>query len=177
MRPWFDAHRPACRQRERATCWRASGSPQAVAAGVDDLPSLAAGGVRAGTIFTEANGNDAVAYPASDAEAAHAAGARQLEWYRQWAADRVIAMGPGADGACAATFSSVRIRCGVRTRHNWVERGVVAIGLTWARGSRHATGNSAPSCESPVGLTEQRKMVREMDRLGVIRHLAPRTGP
>ncbi|MCC6661781.1 MAG: dipeptidase [Phycisphaerales bacterium] len=51
----------------------------------------------------------------------------------------------------------------------WVERGVVAIGLTWARGSRYAAGNGAPSCSSRTGLTPLgRDMVQAMDALGVV---------
>ncbi len=60
----------------------------------------------------------------------------------------------------------------------WVERGVVAVGLTWARGSRYAAGNAEPSCSSGVGLTDLgRDMVRRMDDLGVVHdasHLSDR---
>jgi membrane dipeptidase len=46
----------------------------------------------------------------------------------------------------------------------WVERGVVAVGLAWAKPSRYAGGNT-----SATGLTDLgRKMVAEMDRLGVV---------
>jgi len=51
----------------------------------------------------------------------------------------------------------------------WADRGVVAIGLTWARGSRFAAGNSEPSCSSPFGLTSLgRDMVAAMDELRIV---------
>lgn len=55
----------------------------------------------------------------------------------------------------------------------WVERGVKAIGLAWARASRYAGGNS-----TDIGLTDPgRELVREMDRLAVahdVSHLSDR---
>jgi membrane dipeptidase len=49
----------------------------------------------------------------------------------------------------------------------WSQRGVVAIGLAWAKPSRYAMGNGAPP-ESRAGLTDLgRAMVREMDRLDI----------
>ncbi len=49
----------------------------------------------------------------------------------------------------------------------WAERGVVAVGLAWAKPSRYAMGNGAAP-ESRAGLTDLgREMVREMDRLGI----------
>ncbi len=50
------------------------------------LPELAAGNVRfaLATVFTEPDGNDAVAYPAGDASRAHAVGRAQLEVYLTW---------------------------------------------------------------------------------------------
>lgn len=46
----------------------------------------------------------------------------------------------------------------------WVDRGVVAVGLTWATGSRYAGGNSSHGPLSDLG----RELIREMDRLNVI---------
>lgn len=49
----------------------------------------------------------------------------------------------------------------------WSRRGVVAIGLAWAKPSRYAMGNGAPP-DSRAGLTDLgRAMVREMDRLDI----------
>jgi microsomal dipeptidase-like Zn-dependent dipeptidase len=60
----------------------------------------------------------------------------------------------------------------------WVERGVVAIGLAWWRGSRYATGNGEPSCTSGIGLTDLgRELVKRMDAQGVVHdasHLSDR---
>ncbi len=59
----------------------------------------------------------------------------------------------------------------------WVERGVVAIGLAWARPGRYAAGNATPA-EEDEGLTGLgRELVREMDKLGVVHdvsHLSDR---
>lgn len=46
----------------------------------------------------------------------------------------------------------------------WVERGVVAIGLAWARSSRYAGGNTSTDGLSSLG----KELVGEMDRLGVV---------
>ena len=55
----------------------------------------------------------------------------------------------------------------------WMDRGVVAVGLTWARGSRYAAGNGEPSCSSRTGLTPLgRDMVQAMDALGVVHDLS-----
>lgn len=51
----------------------------------------------------------------------------------------------------------------------WVERGVVAIGLTWGRGSRYAAGNAEPSCSSSAGLSPLgREMVAAMDAQRIV---------
>jgi membrane dipeptidase len=57
----------------------------------------------------------------------------------------------------------------------WKERGVVAIGLAWAKCSRYATGNKAPEggASAPHGLTAiGRELVREMDRLRIVHDLS-----
>lgn len=51
----------------------------------------------------------------------------------------------------------------------WVERGVVAVGLTWARPSRYSGGNLTPE----LGLTDLgRAMIDAMDALGVTHDLS-----
>lgn len=59
----------------------------------------------------------------------------------------------------------------------WKERGVIAIGLAWARPSRYAAGNMTPH-DDPVGLTDLgRAMAKEMDALNIIHdvsHLSDR---
>jgi membrane dipeptidase len=55
----------------------------------------------------------------------------------------------------------------------WRDRGVVAIGLAWAKSSRYAGGNSSQDGITPLG----RELVKEMDRLGVVHdasHLSDR---
>lgn len=55
----------------------------------------------------------------------------------------------------------------------WKERGVVAIGMSWAKSSRYAGGNSTDDGLSDLG----RALVREMDRLGIVHdasHLSDR---
>jgi len=162
------------------------------------FPSLAEGNVGCvlGTIFTELNGDDAVGYPEGDAQAAHAKGVRQLETYHRWHAEGLIRLIPSP--RCSTTYSvssppSLRasvpsclilMECADPIRNPaelawWVERGVAAIGLAWARGSRYAAGNGEPSCSSPVGLTDLgRKLLPEMDRLGIVHdasHLSDRS--
>lgn len=59
----------------------------------------------------------------------------------------------------------------------WVERGVCAIGLAWARPSRYAMGNAVPGDERTALTDLGRAMVRAMDALGVVHdvsHLSDR---
>ncbi|MCA9310950.1 MAG: dipeptidase [Phycisphaerales bacterium] len=54
----------------------------------------------------------------------------------------------------------------------WQERGVVAVGLTWGRSSRYATGNAVDD-DNREGLSDLgREMVRVMDDLGVVHDLS-----
>jgi len=59
----------------------------------------------------------------------------------------------------------------------WVERGVVAIGLAWAKPSRYALGNAVDSSDD-TGLTDLgRQMISAMDELGVVAdlsHISPK---
>lgn len=60
----------------------------------------------------------------------------------------------------------------------WIERGVCAVGLTWARGSRYAAGNNAEPVPdtTPTGTTGLthlgRSMVKALDALGVVHDLS-----
>lgn len=60
----------------------------------------------------------------------------------------------------------------------WVERGAAAVGMTWARGSRYASGNAEPSASSGVGLTALgRELAARLDELGIVHdasHLSDR---
>lgn len=203
---WFDAHLDlaylAENGRDMARPPGRSGGPHPPAAVT--LPSLAEGGVAAclGTIFTEAGGNDAVAYPPGDAPAAYAAGVRQLEHYRRWAEagrvrPQVVRMSererppagdadpasPGSRPLTAETPSSpvwlgILVECAdpIRTPDElpwWAGQGVVAIGMAWARGSRYAAGNAAPAATGERGLTPLgRELARRMDALGIVHDLS-----
>lgn len=55
----------------------------------------------------------------------------------------------------------------------WASEGVVAIGLTWAKSSRYATGNSEDPAANKVGITPAGgELVREMDRIGIVHDLS-----
>jgi membrane dipeptidase len=156
------------------------------------FPALRDGSVRAflGTIFTEADGDDAVAYPAGDAAAAHRLGVRQLEWYQRWQREghlRIVRRGAAVarePGRHAPPDCLILMECADPITSPdelpwWAERGIAAIGMAWARGSRYASGNSEPGCSSGTGLTDLgRALVPEMDRLGVVHdasHLSDRS--
>ena len=204
MLRWFDAHLDLA---YLAECGRDMLAPLDRAAAPHPpasvtLDSLRAGGVGAclGTIFTEPDGNDAVAYPAGDAAAAAKAGLKQLERYEKWARDGHIHLSSrhplrseAIEGVEAGGTPAPLDRVGVLKQcpslgilvegadpilspdhlHEWVARGVVTIGLTWARASRYAGGNS-----TDLGLTDLgRAMIGEMDRLGIVHdasHLSDR---
>ncbi|QYU67053.1 dipeptidase [Leptolyngbya sp. 15MV] len=204
MLPFFDAHLDlAClaelgrdMSRDPSTC----GGPWQPAALT--FPSLAEGRVRfmLGTIFTEAGGTDAVGYPPGDAQAAHLRGLAQLSRYHAWDEQRVLKIVPSPllNRAVApalglpftlACLDATAPRClllmecadPIRSPDElpfWVERGLAAVGLAWARGSRYAAGNAEPSCLAPYGLTsEGRELVRAMDMLGLVHdvsHLSDR---
>lgn len=180
---WFDAHLDLA---YLAECGRDMDAPIERCGGPDlpaavTLRSLCEGRVAAclGTIFTEADGSDAVGYPAGNAEAAHACGVRQLGWYRRWWADskagRKGSRDRGIEGSSEEqTRILILMECADPIRSVseldwWVERGVVAIGLAWARGSRFAGGN----LNSGVGLNaDGRSLLARMEESGVVHDLA-----
>jgi membrane dipeptidase len=185
--PWFDAHLDlACLAENGRDMTRGPddcGGPWQPA--TLTFPSMSAGGVAAclGTIFTEADGDDAVRYPAGDAQAAHAAGLRQLERYQQWERDGLIRLWQGPQRPAPAQSRGpislgILMECAdpIRTPDEldwWAQRGVVAIGMAWGRGSRYASGNSEPSCSGPVGLTDiGLALVRRMDDLGIVHDIS-----
>jgi len=158
------------------------------------LPSLAEGGVRAclGTIFTESVVDSsspgaetgAFAYPAGDAEAARGAGVRQLKLYHAWRDAGLISLLPGR--VCSAGVAAqgsgdgeaplavgILVECADPIREPdalgwWVERGVIAIGLTWANGSRYAGGNAGGGGLTDLG----RELIRGMEELGVVQDIS-----
>lgn len=55
----------------------------------------------------------------------------------------------------------------------WASEGVVAIGLTWAKSSRYASGNSEDPAANKIGVTAAgSELVREMDRIGIVHDLS-----
>ncbi|MCL4222305.1 MAG: membrane dipeptidase [Phycisphaerales bacterium] len=156
------------------------------------LPSLRAGGVRAclGTIFTEAIQNPAAsdaetgsfAYAAGDARGAWVAGMRQLKLYHAWRDAGIIRlMGLRGQNAGAAPSDErgpillgVLMECADPIESpdqllNWVENGVIAIGMAWWHQSRYAGGNGTPG----HGLTQLGKqLVPRIDELGVVHDLS-----
>lgn len=173
------------------------------------LPELAAGNVRfaLATVFTEPDGDDAVAYPAGDAARAHAVGRAQVEVYLTWRDLGLVSIGVpeclksepgigeirGGMGVAAVVPVPLEKRLSrlsntlhigiliegadpIRTPDElswWKERGASAVGLTWAKLSRYAGGNT-----TDVGITDLgRALVKEIDRLGLVHdasHLSDR---
>ncbi len=180
---WFDAHLDLA---YLAECGRDMDAPIESCGGPDlpaavTLRSLREGRVAAclGTIFTEADGLDAVGYPAGNAEAAHACAVRQLGWYRRWWADGMAGKKGSRERGIEAsseerTWILILMECADPIRNVeelewWVERGVAAIGLAWARGSRYSGGNM----NSGVGLSaDGRALLARMNELGVVHDLA-----
>ena len=199
MTHWFDAHLDLAFLAETgrdmhtapAEC-RGRYLPAAVT-----LPSLAEGRVRRvlATVFTEAvpdpSAPDAetgpFAYPSGNADAAYVAGMRQLKLYHAWHDAGVIDL-PTRVRAGMSPERARRAECpdcpppafGVLIENadpiadpddleTWVAGGVVAIGLTWARRGRYASGNFVRADEPDPGLTDAgRALVARMDALGVV---------
>ncbi len=147
------------------------------------LRSLREGRVAAvlGTIFIEPDGTDNEGYPAGDAAAASARGREQLAWYHAMAkrgaitlpTAKVVEGGDGGAGARRADTGAIACRVLVEGADAiqspeelgwWADRGVVAVGLSWAKGSRYAGGNTEQHGLTALG----KRMVLEMDRLGVV---------
>ena len=179
---WIDAHldlayldlcrAPAPRIHHEATDRDAQGLT---------LPALRRGGVRValGTIFTEV-GPESAGTPwgfrdSDDAEAAHAAGVRQLEVYEaleragelrivHTAADLdAAAHGDGPLGIVILMEGADPIRTPDEAAW-WHARGVRVVGMAWARGSRWAGGNATKGPLTVGG----RDLVQAFDALGIL---------
>ncbi len=177
MRARFDAHLDLA---YLAACGRDMRADPSVAGGPDlpgavTLPSLAEGDVRAvlGTIFIEPGaGHEGVRYDPGDPSSARRAALAQLDVYHAWERQGLVEIGfeaPPAPGGASALRLGVLVEGadGIGAPEElpwWVERGVRAIGLTWARSSRYAGGNAVEPGADP-GLSDLgRAMVRAMDQ-------------
>lgn len=173
---WFDTHLDlAC----IALCGRDMRAIDPATAGGADVPggitfpSLNAGNVQAclGTIFIEPDGSPPViAYKSGDAEGANRAAKSQLDLYHDWRNQGLIRLMNAPEvGRSDSPLLGVLVEGadGIVSPDDlasWVERGVVAIGLAWAKQTRYAGGNTTQNGLTDLG----REMVREMDRLNVV---------
>jgi len=187
--PWFDAHLDLAYLAEKGRDMHAPLSdcrgplqPASVT-----LPSLRDGTVRAclGTIFTEGVEDPSAldaetgahVYALGDADAAYRAGMRQLKLYNAWANANVIDLMPmrGAGRTGDAPLSlGVLVECADPITSpddlpEWVDQGVIAIGMAWWHESRYAGGNGTGN----LGLTDLgRALIPAMDALGVVHDLS-----
>lgn len=161
-----------------------AGGPDAP--GAVTLPALREGGVAAalGTIFLEPGGTDECSYPPGDAEAANRLALEQLAVYQGWfdaglAAPLLPSPASLRHSVTPSPLIGILIEGADCIRGPadvawWRDRGVVAIGLAWARQSRYAGGNS-----TATGLTELgRAIIPEIDRAGLVHdcsHLSDRS--
>ncbi|MBS0195376.1 MAG: membrane dipeptidase [Planctomycetes bacterium] len=136
------------------------------------LPTLRAGGVVAclATIFTEADGADAVGYPAGNAPAAAKRGREQLEVYEQWESQGRVWRWAGQPRPAADALGIGILIEGADPIAEpaelgwWAQKGVVAVGMAWAKSSRYAGGNTTDEPITDLGFA----LVKEMDRLGLV---------
>jgi membrane dipeptidase len=190
MLRWFDAHLDLAMLAELGRDLtlpldRCGGPDQPAAIA---FPSLHQGHVThvLGTIFTEADGarEQSISYPAGDADAANAAGLRQLKRYQEWYRPHFYRRMSEHEGetrpqnpADAPEFliliEGADPILDPADLASWREHGVVAVGMAWWKPSRYAGGNG-----TDLGLTDLgRQLVGEMDRLGMVHdasHLSDR---
>lgn len=124
-----------------------------------------------GTIFVDPI--DPASQPRGE-EAAAEAGRRQLEWYEaQERRGRIRIVRDRSDLAADDRDPRVRVVLlmeGAEPIRDpaeaswWFGRGLRAVGLAWARGSRHAGGNATGGGLTPLG----RELVAALDELGIL---------
>ena len=148
------------------------------AEGCVSLPDLREGGVEIAfaTIFTEPGGHPEhpCSYPASeDLEAAEAAGLRQLAVYGRLEEQRAISIvrsrrdldRRSADNAIKVVLlmeGADPIRS-AQDVPRWFDEGVRIVGLTWAAGTRFASGNRRSGPLTPAGVD----LVGALDEIGI----------
>ncbi len=146
-----------------------------------------------GTVFTEAvdptksdSEAGAFTYPFEDADAAYRAGMRQILLYRAWKdaglISRMPRRGEQAEESQAPLQLGVLIECADPITDpdeldQWVDLGVVAIGMAWWHQSRYAGGNGTDHTQekgSPGnGLSDLgRALAKRMDELNVVHDLS-----
>ncbi|MCR9076012.1 MAG: membrane dipeptidase, partial [bacterium] len=155
------------------------------------LPSMIQGRITAclGTVFTEAidptnadSESGPFTYPFEDADAAYRAGMRQLLLYRAWRdaglISRMPLRGRPQEPSDAPIRLGVLVECADPITSpdeldQWVDMGVVAIGMAWWHQSRYAGGNGTDHHKPGNGLTDLgRELVKRMDELGVVHDLS-----
>lgn len=155
------------------------------------LPSMIQGRITAclGTVFTEAidptnadSESGPFTYPFEDADAAYRAGMRQLLLYRAWRdaglISRMPLRGQSQEPSDAPIRLGVLVECADPITSpdeldQWVDMGVVAIGMAWWHQSRYAGGNGTDHRKPGNGLTVLgRELVKRMDELGVVHDLS-----
>lgn len=149
------------------------------------LPSLREGGVRwaLATIFTERDGTGPEGYRGDDVVAARNAGEAQVETYKHWAALGLVGIAHGGDfeGALPAADPGLRVAILIEGADPlatpddlawWRDQGVVAVGLTWARGSRYASGNATQPADDRGVTAIGRAMIDAIDALRLMHDLS-----
>ena len=187
---WFDAHLDLAYLAEKgrdmhATLAECRGPLQPASV---TLRSLREGGVTSclGTIFSEGVKDPgapdaetgAHVYVLGDADGAYRAGMRQLKLYNAWANAGVIDLMPRR--GVTPSRAGAPLRLGVLMEcadplpspddlPEWVEQGLIAVGMAWWHQSRYAGGNGTDN----AGLTDLgRALVPVMDDLGVVHDLS-----
>ena len=155
------------------------------------LPSMLEGNINAclATVFTEATDPTSpnaetgpFTYPFGDADAAYRAGMRQILLYRAWRdaglVSRMPLRGQQAEQSEAPIQLGVLVECADPITDpdeldQWVDLGVVAIGMAWWHQSRYAGGNGTDHRKPGNGLTDLgRALAKRMDELGVVHDLS-----
>lgn len=180
--PWIDGHLDLAYLAVRGRELRQS---VYAPAGCVSLPALRSAGVRIvlATIFTEIGVNpadQAHGFLSSDEmEQAERAGLAQIEVYEALEREGAVSIvrsrfdldRPGPTPKLVILMEGADPIRSPEAVGKWVGRGVRAVGLTWALGSRYAGGNARPGPLTSAG----KEMVSALDEAGIVHdvsHLA-----